>query len=441
MTGRRSTGDSRQAGSALPYIILFAAIVSLRCATSPRPIARADRFPLDPREELSGPFPDSVEKGWLALSSGDAPRAAAEFSAARSQGGGTAAEIGGIEAMVLAGRNEKALSACAEAARRGEPTLPLMVACAEARARVGDSPEAYDLYRLALARSGPRAGLAARAEELRLSAARTNGSRAAAAASQKRWDAARTEIGRAIALDPQTADLRAAAGDIEKSAGDRAAALRRYREALDRDPKNAAVLEKAGDLAVALGDSLLAVTIFEELARLDRRFAERAEEARMAFRVANWPVPEREAAVARRLTRGAAAQLAWWMVPEVREARVAGGVIASDAVGRRDSRAVTRAVALGLLEVDRHRARPDAPLTLAAASRLLLRLLAIIKRPSVSVPCADISARPSAAEAVRQAAACGLLSEDDGPVVGGPAFTRALDQLRALASGAAEGGA
>ncbi len=130
------------------------------------------------------------------------------------------------------------------------------------------------------------------------------------------------------------------------------------------------------------------------------------------------------------------------MFPEVREARVASRVVASDAVARRDSRAVTRAIALGLLDVERHRARPDAPLTIPSASRLLLRLLAFVNRSPAGVPCLDASPRrPSASEAVRLAAACGLLSEESGPAVSGPAFTRSLDRLRSLASNAAGAGA
>ena len=65
--------------------------------------------------------------------------------------------------------------------------------------------------------------------------------------------------------------------------------------------------------------------MFERLAREDPRFQTRAEDARLAFRVANWPPAERQAARASRLTRAQAAQLLWWMVPEVREAKVKRG--------------------------------------------------------------------------------------------------------------------
>ena len=440
MNSRRSTVDSRQPGR-LPFsqfLLLFALVLaSLECASSgPRAVVLRDRFPLDPREELAGPFPEGVEKGWGAILRGDYALAEREFEAARTERARTAADIGWIEAIVLSGKSEEPLAACKDMMPRGEATLPLLVACAEANARAGRPPEAHDLYRLALARTG-----GSRAEELRIAAAEAWGTRAKAAAAEKRWQKAREEIGRAIALEPESAALRAAAGDIERGAGERAQALRRYREALELEPKDPATLEKAGDLAVSLGEHALAVSVYGELARRDPRFAAKAAEARMAFRVANWPVPEREAALSEDLTRAGAAQLVWWMFPEVREARVSAGPIASDAVSRKDSRAVTRAVGLGLLDVDRdtHRSHPDAPLTLAAASRLLLRLLSLVRQPSASVPCLAGEARAprSAAEAIRRAKDCGLLVGEEGSAVSGGGFTRALDGLRALASGGA----
>ncbi|MDQ2977868.1 MAG: hypothetical protein M3R62_01510, partial [Acidobacteriota bacterium] len=158
------------------------------------------------------------------------------------------------------------------------------------------------------------------------------------------------------------------------------------------------------------------------------------------FRVANWPPPEREAARSERLTRASASNLVWWMFPEVREARVQSGVIASDAVSRRDTRAFARALALGLLEADRetHRGNPDATLTRGAASRLLLRLLAIVN-PKAEPAClgkGNGHAGRGAAESIRAAEGCGLWKEDaeSGPP-SGPEFTRALDRIRALASG------
>ena len=202
------------------------------------------------------------------------------------------------------------------------------------------------------------------------------------------------------------------------------------------DPKNSVLAEKVGDLAVRQGDPALAVSVFDELARSDPKYKPQAEEARLAFRVANWPAQEREAAGSPRLTRGSAAALVWWMFPEVRDARVSSGIIASDAVSRRDTRAFARAVALGLLEVDRetHRGNPDSTLTRVAAARLLIRLSAIMN-PKESPPClgpGGARAARSAGDAVSAAEECGLLEDGETAPPTGREFTRALDRVRAI---------
>ncbi len=411
------------------------------CASAPRKVSRRDQFPLDPREELTGPFSEGVERGWRALLKGDAERAERAFETASSEAPQMAAAIGRIEAMVLAGRSKAALAACKDLLPVGEPTIALLVACGEASAVAGGALEAYQLYRQALARTMDRPGLKLRAEKLRIAASDWLLASARASAEQKRWKTARAEILRAIDLAPERAALRETAGDIEDSAGDRERALRRYREALEIDPKNLRVQEKVGALAIDLHELALAVSVYDELARTDARFKPQAAEARLAFRVANWPAPEREAAGSSRLSRAGAASLVWWMFPEVREAHVSAGVIASDAVSRRDSRALARALSLGLLDADRetHRANPDAPLGLAAASKLLLRLLAIVKPRGDDLPCPAHPPRSprSSGEFIQLAQACGLLAEFETSVISGPAFTRALDRIRALASSGA----
>jgi hypothetical protein len=124
------------------------------------------------------------------------------------------------------------------------------------------------------------------------------------------------------------------------------------------------------------------------------------------------------------------------MFPEVREARVSSAVIASDAVSRKDTRAFARAVALGLLEVDRetHRGNPDGTLTRLAAARLLLRLAGVMY-PKDGPPCfGEVGPRAarSAAEAMAAAEACGLLQEGETAPPTGQELTRALDRIRAL---------
>ena len=422
---------------------LAATLLAAACATAPpHPVSYREQFPLDPREELLGPFSEETVRGCDALAADDAAAAESAFAAGRLGGAPRlAAEIGWIEAVVLRHRPAETLRSCERLLRAGDPTLPLLVACAEARFGAGDAVEGLALYRRALARVPDRPGLRRRAEELRLAARDQWLARAQAASSAKEWARGRSAIAEAIALSPESSALRAAAGDIEAQAGEKVAALRRYREATEIEPRNLAALEKTATLALELGELALAVSAFETLARGDPRFAPRAAEARFAFRVANWPPAEREAARSSKLTRAAAAELVWWMVPEVREARVETGAIASDAVSRRDSRPVTRAVALGLLEVDHetHRVSPDAHLSLPAAAKMLVRLFPILKPPSGEVPCLRkaVPSSLSNSEAIRLAQACDLISERDGPAVKGPDFLRALDRVRAVVEGEA----
>lgn len=419
-------------------VLLCAACASSRGGGAPAGrSARSEKFPLDPREELAGPFPEGVETGWAALVSGDAARAEEEFSRARGGRPNRAAEIGLIESRLLRGRTAEALSACSEALAGGTPTVPLLVACGEARARAGQVFEAHELYARAAARSRGRSAIRERAADLKAEAVEALRKSASAGAKDQNFPDARGRIDRAIEIDPGDAGLHALAGEIELSAGNRDRAFERFREAYRLDPKNVAVQEKLAELAIEK-DPALAVSVLDSLARREPRYRERAAEARLAFRVSNWPAPEREAAASERLTRAGAATLVWWMFPEIREAKVMTSVIASDAVSRRDTRAILRAVSLGLLDVDRetHRARPDGGLTRRAGARMLLRLLRIVN-PGIRPRCLEGSPESgrSGVEAVRAAVECGLLEESDRSWVPGREFTRGLDRVRMMATG------
>ena len=419
-----------------PLAAFLVSLAVFSCATTPSRPTRRDEFPLDPREELSGPFAEGVDQGTAALLAGDSKRALEIFARAREGEHRLAAEVGWIEAAVLAGRARDAVPVCEEVLARGEPTVSLLVGCGEARAGAGDAAGGFDLYRRAVARTSGRPGIEKRAEDLKDRARAELVARAREQAAVKDFEKARGEIARAIALAPRSAEVRIVAGEIEASAGDSDAAIQKYREALELSPRDSGLRQKIAEMALESRDFGLAVSLYDELARSDPQFRPKADEARLAFRVANWPAPERDAARAERLTRAAAASLVWWMFPEVREARVSSGVIASDVVGRRDSRALARALSLGLLEADRetHRANPDALLGRFAAARLSLRLLLILRSSGGEVPCLEGGRVPrSGAEAVRVAESCGIL-ESEGSAVTGPEFTRALDRVRALAA-------
>jgi tetratricopeptide (TPR) repeat protein len=434
--GPRGPGPCLLRRAARVCAAALATLALSRCASAPPPGPR-DHFPLDPREGLPGPFEDAVEQGWLALLSGDAAGATKDFARAGSGASRRAGDIGEIEAMVAAGRSGEALGRCDGALGDKDATLPYLVACGEAEARAGSPVAAYELYARAAPQAGAaRPGFAERAQKLLGGATDTILAEAAHEAAQGRYEPARAGVARALAWNPRSASVLVRAADIECAAGEKERALQYDREALALGGLTVEDRERAGRLALEVGDDALAVSVFDALAAEDSRFAEQAAQARLAFRIANWPEAERQAARARRLTRAGAAGLVWWMFPEVREARFTEGIVATDVLERRDSRPMMRAVSLGLLDVDpdTHRARPDAPLNRAAAAQLMLRLAGLLEAPGAGPPCLRGSPGPwrGGADAIRLAARCGLLSESGGPQVSGPELTRGLDRLRSL---------
>ena len=361
-----------------------------------------------------------------------------EFGSPSEGASARAAAIGTIEALVASRHSSEAIAPCAEALSGDEPTVPLLVACGEAHARTADPVGAIELYERAVAMAPDRPGLAERADELRVDGgggSSRDGARERLRRAPRRGPAATRACAR---LDtPFAGQSSRARGTSSAPLGERERALEYYREAIALGGGDPAVDERAGDLALELGDFAAAVSIFDGLAAQDPRFADRAAEARLAFRIANWPDAERQAAQSRRLTRAGAALLAWWAFPEVREAQVAAaGAVATDVLARRDSRVLMRAVSLGLLDVDpyTHRVRPDAPLTRAAAARMLLLLAARLAGPGPSPECFQGAPGPGKGgqEAIRVAVRCKLLSESGASVVSGAEFTRGLDCLRSL---------
>lgn len=411
----------------------LAALLAWGCASAPPPGPR-DTFPLDPREGLPGPFEESVGAGWTALLAGDTATASREFARAREGDSARAARIGELEVLVRSGRSEDALGPCAKESGEAGATLALLVTCGEAEARAGSPVAAYTLYARAAAEGGPtRPGLAERGRKLLPAATDALFAEAAGDAAAGRRDEALAAAARAVAWNPRSGPVLARAAGIECAAGDRGRALQYEREALELGGLGPDQRADAGRLALEVGDDALAVSVFDALAAEDPRFSESAEEARLAFRVSNWPEPERRAARARRITRAQAADLLWWMFPEVREAR-ATGAVATDVLDRRDTTALIRSVSLGLLDVDAdtHRARPDAFLSRAAAAQMLLRLGALLGGPKNPLPCLRDAPGPwrGGADAIRLASRCGLLSESGGAVVSGPELTRGFDRLR-----------
>ena len=107
-----------------------------------------------------------------------------------------------------------------------------------------------------------------------------------------------------------------------------------------------------------------AVALYGDLAKRHPETEASLEEARFQFQVQNLPEAARRAALSPRLTRAQMAVLAWWLVPEVRDAHdPAAPEVAVDAVDRAESQALVRAIALHFFSVSRetHRVGADQP--------------------------------------------------------------------------------
>jgi tetratricopeptide (TPR) repeat protein len=405
------------------------------CASAP-PSAPAPRdgFPLDPRGGLAGPFDASIEKGWRALEAGDPAGARREFANADGETSRRAGAIGSIEALVALNRAQEAEALCVTELELPQPTLPLWTACGEAAWLAGDEIAAFERYERAAARSPESKGIARRTDELRERATDVTLAAAQRDVREGRRADASSKLAQALAWNPGSAPVLARVAEVECAAGEKESALRYYRDALALGGVEEEVEVRAGDLALETGDFSMAVMVFDSLAARNPGLKDRAAEARLAFRVDNWPEAERQAARSRRLTRAGAALLVSWMFPELREGRVQSGVVAGDVLERRDRSVLMRAVALGLLDVDpeTHRARPDAALSRGAAAQLLLRLAVVLARPGGPTGClaAAAEAAKTGAEAMRLAGRCGLLSESGGTSMSGPEMTRGLDRLR-----------
>jgi tetratricopeptide (TPR) repeat protein len=403
------------------------------CASAP-PSAPSDRFPLDPREGLTGPFDASIEKGWRALQSGDPAGAGRAFEDAASGASRRAGAIGAVEALVLQEKPEAAEPTCARELAEGPGTLPLWTACGERAARAGDPAAAFALYERAADRAPQRRGIVRRADELRAQATDAVLTAAERDSERGRRKEAAAGVAQALAWNPGSASVLVRAAEVECAGGEKESALRYYRDALALGGVDEDAERRAGDLALETGDYAMAVMVFDSLAARDPQLKDRAAEARLAFRIDNWPDAERQAARTRRLTRSGAALLVSWMFPELREGRIRSGVVAGDVLERKDRAVMIRAVGLGLLDVDpeTHRARPDAPLSRTAAAQFLLRLAVVLGKPGGPTGC--LAPAPEASrtgtDAIRLAARCGLLSESGGMYVSGPEMTRGMDRLR-----------
>jgi hypothetical protein len=195
------------------------------------------------------------------------------------------------------------------------------------------------------------------------------------------------------------------------------------RQKAPADPAVGAFAAEAASRARRFNDAAI---LYEGLAATEPRFAPKAEEARMEFRVQNLPEAARRAAESSRLTRAQLAALLLGTVPEFRDALVPPGAeIAVDVVDRPDRSTLVRAIGLGFLSVspETHRVGAESAVGKDEMAAVLRRTAVLAGRGRAPKGCLAPEV-PTAAALVT----CGILNETSTRTVTGRDALRALEK-------------
>jgi hypothetical protein len=277
-----------------------------------------------------------------------------------------------------------ATAGCATAPpSREDPSLArarMLASRADEDAAVGRLREALDAYHEAARLAPGEARYAEREKEVRADLVARRTREATDALARKDVAAARRAAVSILELDPGAADGYRSLTKAAEAEGVLEDAWTAARRAHEIDPADAAWTDTLAGLAVRTGRWAEAQALYEELARTDSAFCEKAAAARLEFRIQNLPDVARRAALSPRLTRAQLAALLVELAPEVRDARIPlGAEVAVDVVDRPERAALVRTIALGFFSVSRdtHLAYPDAAVARGEMSSHLRRLAAL----------------------------------------------------------------
>lgn len=307
-------------------------------------------------------------------------------------------------------------------------TAPGWVSAIEARADLaaarGDLRPAYDGYRalLKLRPDDPRGKK--RAEEVREALVERRRGEAETALAGRDFDATRRAALSLVELDPASPAGFQFLSRAAEASGKFEDAYVWAVKARALDPADTEWTETVADLAMKTGRYGDATLLYDELAAGEPEFREKADAARLEFQIHNLPDAAQRAARSPRVTRGQLANLAWWTVPEIRDAAGGPAEVAVDVVDRPDRSILVRSIALGLFPVSRetHRMGVEVPVSRAELGTVLRRVAAIVARGRPVKGCLAEDSPPAAL------VECGILSDIASRTVSGKETLRALER-------------
>ncbi len=386
------------------------------CASAPRPGAVAADAPFGIRDPaLSFPLGTlapsdarQLESGMDALRAGEIGKARKTFASGAGKSAVPAPfRLGLAYADLLTSRFAAARESLTALVRENPRWVPAAEALADLDVAEGREREALDAYRTLGAALPDDPRFASRLAAVRKSLVAKGSAEAEAALDARDLTAARRAALGLVEVDPSSpagyrllARSAGAEGRPEDAwtAASKAHAL---------DPADDAWTDVTADLAMKTARYAEAVSLYADLAKRRPEAAASLEEARFQFQVQNLPEAARRAALSTRVTRAQMAVLAWWLVPEVRDARVpAPPEVAVDAVDRPESQALVRSIALRLFPVshESHRVGADQPVTRTEAG-VIFRKIALLASGSAPLPDCLAEERPSPASLEK----CGIL--------------------------------
>jgi tetratricopeptide (TPR) repeat protein len=197
-------------------------------------------------------------------------------------------------------------------------------------------------------------------------------------------------------------------------------------QASNRGSMSAGWQDLVADMALKTGRFAEAVAIYDALAKKDVAYKEKADTARLEFRIQNLPEAAQRAALSPRLTRAQLAALLWATVAEVRQTPVSGqSRIATDTVDHPERQAIVRAIGLGILTVPEstHRVGVDVPVSRQELGNVLRRLAALAAAGRKLTGC--LSTEPASLQALDS---CGILPLSSVRTVTGREGIRAIER-------------
>ena len=395
----RQNPDRRAVRLAIPAAIALAAAILVGCGGKPAvaPVAPGAPkypdyiFPSPPANAGVPALATSQNEAWQFLQAGDTHNAERAFAAILKIDPTFYPADAGLGYTALARKDAQgAVSEFDRALAGNAQYAPALAGKGDALLSLGRTDAALQTFQAALAANPDLAALKSRVDVLKFRTVQQEIADGRKAAESGNLDAARRDYQTAIAASPDSAFLYRELADVDRRAGDTAAALTHAQQAATLDPSDAHALELQGEIHEARSEWSDAADAYAAAAAIEPTdtLAAKVEAMRDKAALATMPEEFRDIEGSPTITRAQLAALIAVRVPDlVHEAPPANPVVVTDARGNWALPwiiAVTRARIMDVLP--NHTFQPSATVSRGDLAQAMSRLLAIVgtEKPKVA---------------------------------------------------------